>query len=615
MQVGNLSLDAVSKSKGNYAANLVISGGAADLVLDGSYSVVGDKTSMNLDLDLKSVELALIENFTNKAISDAEGTISGKVKITGSPEKPIYDGSFQFRNATVTVTAVNERFTLADEQLSVRNQGLYFDRFTIRDSRGESSAITGRIDTEKSLTNPEFFLDIDAKDFRMLNSTRKDNDMYFGSLLADLDIAVRGNMEKPIVTGRVRLNRGSNVTFIIPETQVAAVDKEGVVVFVNMKDSTAQDSAVIDAFQTDMFGLQLSAVIEIDSSTIFTIVIDEQSGDNLLIRGEANLSVDMEANGRIGISGEYMILGGHYEMSLYEIVQRRFELTRGSRITWTGEPLRGALDLTALYRTKTSTVDLMGSQLAGADQATINRYRQDLPFEVLLKIKGTLLRPDISFGLDMPELQRNAIGGNVYNKIQQLNENESELNKQVFSLIVLNRFLPEDLSQASGGGGGANEMARSSVSKLLSSQLNSLSGKYIKGIDLDFNLDSYTDYQTGAAQNRTQLNVNLRKALLNDRLIVSVGSQLDLEGENPNDQPGAGDIIGDISLDYLLVPDGRYRLRGFRRNEFEGIIDGQIIVTGLSVAYNRDFDNIRELWKKPVVIKDSLPEVKEKKED
>lgn len=615
MQVGNLRLDAVSKSAGNYAANLVISGGAADLVLDGSYSVAGEKTTLNLDLDIKSVELALIENFTNKAISDAAGTMSGKVKITGSPEKPIYDGSFQFRNAAVTVSAVNERFTLADEQLSVRNQGVYFDRFTIRDSRGESSAITGRIDTEKSLTNPEFFLDIDAKDFRMLNSTRQDNDMYFGSLLADLDISVRGNLEKPVVSGRVRLNRGSNVTFIIPETQVAAVDKEGVVVFVNMKDSTARDSAVIDAFQTDMIGLQLSAIIEVDSSTTFTIVIDEQSGDNLLIRGEANLSVDMESNGRIGISGEYRILDGHYEMSLYEIVQRRFELTRGSRITWTGEPLRGALDLTALYRTKTSTVDLMGSQLAGADQATINRYRQDLPFEVLLKIKGTLLRPDISFGLDMPELQRNAIGGNVYNKIQQLNENESELNKQVFSLIVLNRFLPEDLSQASGGGGGANEMARSSVSKLLSSQLNSLSGKYIKGIDLDFNLDSYTDYQTGAAQNRTQLNVNLRKALLNDRLIVSVGSQLDLEGENPNDQPGAGDIIGDISLDYLLVPDGRYRLRGFRRNEFEGIIDGQIVVTGLSIAYNKDFDNIRELWKKPVVIQDSLPEVKEKKED
>lgn len=615
IRVGNLSLEAVSKSAGNYSANLAITGGAADLELDGSYSVVGDKTRMNLDLNLKSVDLALIENFTNDAISDAEGSISGKIKITGSPEIPVYDGSFQFRNASVTVAAVNERFTLADEQISVRNQGVYFDRFTIRDSKGETSAITGRIDTEKSLTNPAFFLDIDAKDFSMLNSTRQDNDMYFGTLLADLDISIRGDLKNPVVNGKIRLNRGSNLTFIIPETQVAAVEKEGIVLFVNMKDSTAQDSEVNDAFQSDMLGLQLSALIEVDSSTTFSIVIDEQSGDNLLIRGEANLRVDMEANGRIGISGDYVILDGHYEMSLYEIVQRRFELTRGSRITWSGEPLRGALDLIALYRARTSAVDLMGAQLAGADQATINRYRQELPFEVLLKIRGSLLQPDISFGLDMPELQRNAVGGNVYSKIQQLNENESELNKQVFSLIVLNRFLPEDLGQSSGGGGGANEMARSSVSKLLSSQLNSLSGKYIKGIDLDFNLDSYTDYQTGAAQNRTDLNVNLRKALLNDRLIVSVGSSLLLEGQTPNDQPGAGDIIGDISLDYLLVPDGRYRLRGFRRNEFEGIIDGQIIVTGLSVAYNRDFDNIRELWRKPVVIRDSLPEVKEKEVD
>ena len=35
----------------------------------------------------------------------------------------------------------------------------------------------------------------------------------------------------------------------------------------------------------------------------------------------------------------------------------------------------------------------------------------------------------------MPEDERGAIGGQVYGKVQQVNNDEAELNRQVFSLI------------------------------------------------------------------------------------------------------------------------------------------------------------------------------------
>ncbi len=606
--LGTLTLEGKSEGRNTYSANLSITGGAAELDLDGSYTVVGENTNMNLNLDLKSLNLVLLEKYAKGTISEASGEIAGKVKISGSPKKPIYDGSIRFKDAAVTVSALNERFLLADERLNVRNQGVYFEEFQIRDSRGKVSSISGRIETE-TITNPTLFLDVVAKDFSLLNSTQADNDLFFGTLLADLNISLRGTAINPVVTAKARLNRGSNLTVVIPESRLAVVERDGIVLFVDMKEPLTSDTIRQDVYAKNYGNIELRAILEIDSSTILTIVIDEESGDNILVRGEANLSVDIESNGRINISGEYDIRGGHYEMSMYQIVRRRFQLFPGSKIQWAGDPLGAKLDLKAYYKVNTQSLDLMSSQLVDADQATRNRYRQELPFEVLLNIKGSLLKPSISFGLDMPELQRNALGGNVYGKIQQLNENESELNKQVFSLIVLNRFLPEDLSQAFNSGNRTESIARSSVSQLLSSQLNSLSDKYIKGVQLDFDLDNFTDYQTGTATNRTQLNLNLRKALLNDRLIVSVGSRFDLEGESPTEQQGVGDIIGDVSLDYLLVPDGRYRLRGFRRNEFEGLIDGQIIVTGISIAYTRDFDRFKELWKKPVAIKDSIPPI------
>src|SRR5690606_817321 len=52
-----------------------------------------------------------------------------------------------------------------------------------------------------------------------------------------------------------------------------------------------------------------------------------------------------------------------------------------------------------------------------------------------------------------------------------------------------------------------------------------------------------------------------------------------------------------VSVEYLLTENGRYRLRGFRKNQFESVIDGQLIVTGISVIFNREFNKFWELWK------------------
>ncbi len=55
-------------------------------------------------------------------------------------------------------------------------------------------------------------------------------------------------------------------------------------------------------------------------------------------------------------------------------------------------------------------------------------------------------------------------------------------------------------------------------------------------------------------------------------------------------------MLGNVSLEYLLTENGRFRLRGFRRNQFESIVDGQLIVTGISLIFNREFNRFKELW-------------------
>ena len=98
-------------------------------------------------------------------------------------------------------------------------------------------------------------------------------------------------------------------------------------------------------------------------------------------------------------------------------------------------------------------------------------------------------------------------------------------------------------------------------------------------------------------QNRTDLNVSLSKELLNDRLKVTVGSNFELEGPQRSKQRSSN-IAGDIAADYMLSRDGRYMLRAYRKNEYEGELDGYIIETGVRFIITLDYNHFRDLFRK-----------------
>ncbi len=177
-----------------------------------------------------------------------------------------------------------------------------------------------------------------------------------------------------------------------------------------------------------------------------------------------------------------------------------------------------------------------------------------------------------------------------------LNDDPSTLNKQVFALLVLGRFVQENPLQSESVG--ASALVRSTVGNFLSSQLNKLSSKVIPGVEMNFDIQSYDDFQTGEAQGRTQVEVGVKKQLFNERLSVQIGGTVDVEGERAK-QNSASDIASDVTVEYKLTEDGRYRLKGFRHNQYEGALEGHLIETGAGVVYVRDFNKWKEFFRKP----------------
>jgi len=169
------------------------------------------------------------------------------------------------------------------------------------------------------------------------------------------------------------------------------------------------------------------------------------------------------------------------------------------------------------------------------------------------------------------------------------------LNKQVFALLVLGRFVQENPFQTESAGG-TSTLIRSTVSKFLSAQLNQLSSKVIPGVELNFDIQSYDDYQSGQAKGRTQVEIGVKKQLFNERLSVQLGGTVDVEGDQAK-QNSASDITSDVTIEYKLTKDGRFRMKGFRHNQYEGAIEGQLVETGVGVVYVRDFNRWSRLFK------------------
>ncbi|MCM4167770.1 hypothetical protein KCTC52924_01426 [Arenibacter antarcticus] len=597
--LGNLSVNANSSNGNTYDFDLSLSGGDADLTINGDYLAAESGAQLNLNLLINEIKLKAIQALVPEIISQPSGGIAGEFKVNGTLKAPKYQGSLRFKETGFLVNSLNSKFNLANEEIKLDNKGVYFNDFSIADANNNLFHLDGSIFTEQ-LSNPTFDLKVRAKEFQALNATKEDNNLFFGMLKLDTDLEVKGDLSVPKITGNLKIIEGSNLTFVVPESQLEVMEREGVVLFVNKENPDAIITRNNNSSATSAIlkGFDIGATLNVDDNSTFTIVIDERSGDNFQISGKGEFKLGINPNGRTSLAGRYEISNGHYEASLYNLVKRRFEISPGSTLIWSGDPFNAELKVRAIYKLETSAAPIMATQTSAASAGIANKYRQKIPFLVYLNVDGVLLQPEISFNLDIPEDKQGSLGGEVYGRVQQLNEREEELNKQVFSLLVLNRFFPGSTSD--GSSGGAASIARDNVNKVLSGQLNQFSDKLIgsTGVELDFGLDSFTDYQGDTPQDRTQLDVSASKQLFNNRLIVQVGSEVDIEG---SDQGAEGTpVIGNVSVEYLLTENGRFRLKGFRKNEFESVIDGQLIVTGIALIFNREFNQFKELFAKAV---------------
>jgi translocation and assembly module TamB len=595
--VGNLDLTASNSGPDFYNFLLKLTGNQNDLTLGGDYYLKPvDSNEFKIKLDAKALYLKSLEGLTFGAIKNSSGFIKGQLDIFGTTDRPKITGELQTDNLTTTISMLNTPYSMPSEKILFDNTGMTFNNFTIYDKAKNKLIIDGKV---KTRSWSRFYLDlnVNANKWLAVNSTKKDYNLFYGKLLISSDLTVKGSATAPNVEGQLQIHDSTNITYAMLDEGPGVQASEGIVKFIDSRDTFTVDSSLIASRHNIRVSRssQLNVNVDIEKNAVFNVVIDPVTGDNLQVKGEASLNTEIGPDGAVGLTGTYQLADGYYELH-YNFIKKKFKIQSGSTIALSGDPMDAEVDITAVYESQIAPYELVEKQLS---QDELNQFKQRLPFQILLKLKGKVLKPDISFDIVLPETTTNTASSSVTDQVQrkltEIRNDPSTLNKQVFAALILGRFVADD-PFASSGGGGLEYAARQSASRFLSDQLNNLAGQLVKGVELNVDLQSSEDYSTGTQQTRSDLSVSASKRLFSDRLNVTVGNDFQLEGPQAQSQQSSL-IPGNLSADYQLTKDGKYMIRGYRVNQLQNIIDGYVIETGISFRVVLEYNKFKYIFR------------------
>jgi len=302
--------------------------------------------------------------------------------------------------------------------------------------------------------------------------------------------------------------------------------------------------------------------------------------------------------------GNYEIEEGDYTFTLRQLAFRRnFVINSGSKISFNGALSSTNLDINAVYTTRARLIDLLNNDekqfISNTSEERDAKTSQKI--NVLLHMSGSLNEPKLTFNLDVPE--NRSEGSLAYQKLKQINQNDRELFDQVASLLLVNTFIPPEGIGSSTATTGAINNISEIISTTASSQLTNIVNKLLGDPNLsvelkykNYNLSDPTIY--GGGVNRNEVSFNVRKNLLNDRLMVELGSAYDW-GRPTSSNSTTSNLTGDFRVQYLLTEDGRVRATVFRTSNYDVLVDRNIWRGGIGISYRKTFNNLYELLHRP----------------
>ena len=529
----------------------------------GDYFLNKIDESIDIDFIANPANINMLNPLLEGILTIKNGYINGNGKIHGTPNKIKIDSKLKIFNSEVKLDYTNVIYNITGD-IDIMSDQIRFTDLLLRE-KGTKAAPQGTLNGNIFHSNfKEMRIDYDItyKNMLLLNTTRNENNLFYGKLYGTGNISLFGNLND--IKMKINNTTNKNSKFILPLDGPLEIEEDNRIHFVH------KDSVEIKAQKISGFNLEID--LHLTPDVVTQILLDQTNGDKLNVQGNGDLKININTLGKFEMKGDYILSGGDYLFTLESVINKKFDIASGSKISWSGDPLNADINVITVYKQRASISTLLND--------TINKSR--VPVDCKLNINGKLFSPNIKFALDFPLIDATSKA-----RIDNVLSDEAELNRQVFSFLLFKSFIKPQIYNLSGGGVTAGNAAASTSSEMLSNRVSEFLNSYVKNLTGIDNLQLGLNYRPANKNNNETVDIAVSKQFMNDKITIDGNFGL-------NNNLNSNSLIGDVNINYKLTDDGKYRLKGFNRSNDNTQITtaGGPYTQGVGILYKKEFDKL-----------------------
>lgn len=553
MMNGNDMGDITISATNSYSLNVYdvdIKVNSAGVIGNNSLHVTGtvnnNNASPTIDLtaEMRDFDVAFAQQFVTTVFGNLRGKATGDLKIAGTFSNLDYSGDIALKGFGLKLLFTGVDYSFDDTVIPLTKGLAILNNIEVHDGRTNSKGnISGAIQFE-TLSSMGVNLVMRADNLLVLNTTQKDYDLFWGRVYGQGDLYVDGPVSGlSITTPNMKALNGSTFTFNsgstsnVEEFKMLRFLKEG-----------KNGLVTLDEKKKSGANMNIDFALDVDKGTTVNVLIGDDVG-NIMVKGSAEkLHFQMSRQGNIAMNGAYRVDSGTFVSKA--ILNKTFQIEKGSSIIWDGDAVKPALDITANY------VRMVSNAGEYLNMGSLQ------PISILLQANITQSLIDPKIDLNVTALD---VSSQVKETLAAKMSQEGEKVLQFGSVLLLNSF---NVSSTGGVDVNVGDVAQNQGYNILLKQLGSVLNAMSNEFQIDLNYVKGDQYSN--VGDRANAGVSFA---LSPRVKVKTGLGIPLtktENTDTNYLSGEGTIEYDISK----KNDGSLVLRGYSKPSNIGLVNG-----------------------------------------
>lgn len=520
---------------------------------------------------LSDFKLGICNVFTKGFLSNIKGFANGTLAFLGTLENLKINGFLDLKKGHFSYPYLHVNYEFPDNtRFYFEKNNMLLKNIMLQDTHYHTKAtINGNLQY-KNLSELLLDLNLKTNKFLILNTDYQKKIPYYGKAFVLGNLKLKNTQKQWQMDGNLRTLKGT--ALYIPLKKNADADLS--FSFIEFKKNKNPLSLnVEEEKKTTLYGLNLNLDLEITKQTIAQIVIDKTYGSYLKLSGTGNLNIALDDLGNFKMGGIYDIDSGTYDLIYKGIVNKSFQIQKGSNIYWTQNPLNPNISLKAIRNVRADPKILLEDV----------KTKRKIPLNLQVNMGGTLFNATQKFDIVIPNTNP-MINKELQFKLAENGENGKL--KHFFSLLFANNFYTQE-NTVNYGSNSLRQTYSELIANTLSSMLNLNNDFFNLSVDYIF-ADKNNVENTTLLSNQVDFYLDTQ---IGDRLFI--GGNLEV----PVERNSRSNIMGTFNMELLLDAKGNLRWRVFnRRNELQYTNNQQEGYTqGTGFTYQINFSNLKEI--------------------